>query len=815
MKRYNKCLAILLTVMIISLGICQVADAAQVSADRLVSRLHGTNRILTAIRVSREAYTKSDSVILAGYYGQIDALAGTLLAATKDIPLLLTYKNSISSDLQEELERLEVKNVYILGGEAAVNKAVENSLKENYTVIRVKGSNRETTAVEVAKEASVQTKRVFLANGYDALADALAIGPVSALKGMPLLLTQKNKLSPATIDAMRDLGVTHVTIVGGEAAVSKTVEDQLKKDYIVDRVKGANREETALAIAREYFEVPKKAVIANGYVYADATVGGYFATLNDAPILLTSVNKISPKTIDYIKANTESAYVLGGEAAVSKEVFVDVDAAIKEIIEAERFSIEGTGIAGTSHIINAEFKNSKNLLYRFYYRDVGADKWTLIQDYSEDNIATWIPKDEGDYLYRVDVKYKNSPNDKDFSEERSVVINQSIPIYYKTTQYGYTLDQALDKQVGRNTKWGKGAWVPATREEIEQYLNPNNFLQFEPKDEKKGIVTASSLNVRKGPGTSYDIIGQTLNGEVHKLLSESNGWYEIDFKGVKGWVSGSYIELIANHYLPAVKIKANTLNVREEPNDTSSIISTVSNGEIYIVLDVVLDEMNGWRKINANGKIGWISGAYADYVKDVPNEMYQFMILSGQAGVTVDQMNSELVGKGILEGKGASYIEGSKKYNVNELYLMAHSFLETGHGTSELATGVLVEELTDDKGEAIPVEPKVVYNMYGIGAYDSDPVKWGSERAYREGWFTPEIAIVEGAHWISKNYINNSSYKQDTLYKMKFNPESPGDHQYATDIAWAHKQRIQIENIMEYCYRLKGVTLRFDIPQYK
>ena len=52
-------------------------------------------------------------------------------------------------------------------------------------------------------------------------------------------------------------------------------------------------------------------------------------------------------------------------------------------------------------------------------------------------------------------------------------------------------------------------------------------------------------------------------------------------------------------------------------------------------------------------------------------------------------------------------------------------------------------------------------------------------------------------------------YKQDTLYEMRWNPASPGRHQYATDIAWAAKQAIRMEKIYE-CFTNPAIT--FDIP---
>src|SRR5699024_11280080 len=114
----------------------------------------------------------------------------------------------------------------------------------------------------------------------------------------------------------------------------------------------------------------------------------------------------------------------------------------------------------------------------------------------------------------------------------------------------------------------------------------------------------------------------------------------------------------------------------------------------------------------------------------------------------------------------------------------------------------------------IKVNGKTVYNMFGIGAVDSDPERLGAKTAYEQGWFTVEDAIIGGAKWISSSYINNPYYQQDTLYKMRWNPLQPGTHQYATDVAWAAKQVHNLNKIV-YLSQKYNLILSFEIPSYK
>lgn len=209
-------------------------------------------------------------------------------------------------------------------------------------------------------------------------------------------------------------------------------------------------------------------------------------------------------------------------------------------------------------------------------------------------------------------------------------------------------------------------------------------------------------------------------------------------------------------------------------------------------------------KVQKNGK--WVNATQAEIEKyllpstyNIEHFKYQFLNLEETAGISEADAKEYLSNKGILKGKEAVFLTAAKTYRINEIYLMAHACLETGNGLSKLATGV------NYKGT-------VVYNMFGIKAYDNDPIGKGAEYAYKMGWTTPEKAIMGGAKFISDNYINNDVYKQDTLYEMRWNPSSPGTHQYATDIAWATKQSQRMEHIYKY---FTNPQLNFDIPIYR
>jgi beta-N-acetylglucosaminidase len=209
---------------------------------------------------------------------------------------------------------------------------------------------------------------------------------------------------------------------------------------------------------------------------------------------------------------------------------------------------------------------------------------------------------------------------------------------------------------------------------------------------------------------------------------------------------------------------------------------------------------------------------------------YMFMKLTYSDGITAANLNKVLEGRGILQGKGEVFLQAGKQYNVNPIYLVAHALLETGNGTSYLSSGKSEVSafynrvpILNEKQEVVgyqavfdkAVEPKVIYNMYGIGAYDDNAKLWGSQRAYSEGWFSVDSAIIGGAKWISNSYIASPTWHQDTLYKMRWNiTNNDGDvwHQYASDIGWAYKQINRIKQLVDM---MDKPIIYYEVPVFK
>lgn len=263
-----------------------------------------------------------------------------------------------------------------------------------------------------------------------------------------------------------------------------------------------------------------------------------------------------------------------------------------------------------------------------------------------------------------------------------------------------------------------------------------------------------------------------------------------------------------NYYTTYFKVLDSSITRTNPINSTityKDYNKTFVNAVKVQYLKGVYSESTGWMKASES-----LLKYYMNPNNFLDNANKYLFLKLNYMEVSAGDLNTILKGNGVLEGKGEIFLKAAKDNDINPIYLVAHAFLETGNGTSQLSNGILVSSVNGNK-----VTPKKTYNMFGIKAYDDSPLKSGSEYAYSQGWFTVDQAILGGAKFIGNNYINKKGNRQDTLYKMRWDIDyNSYPHQYATDIGWAKKQvsRVKFQNLMSQCKTAKPV---FEIPRFK
>ena len=163
-------------------------------------------------------------------------------------------------------------------------------------------------------------------------------------------------------------------------------------------------------------------------------------------------------------------------------------------------------------------------------------------------------------------------------------------------------------------------------------------------------VTASSLNFRTGPSTSYSIINVLMNGQKVEYISTSGSWLKVKYNGVTGYVHGDYVTkgTTDNSTTGTTKyVSASVgLNVRSGAGTSYSKLGKLEYKEKVTVLST----SNGWSKINYNGKTGYVDSSY---------------LKSTVPGSTNDNTNNETTGTtkyvnttsglNVRSGAGTSY----------------------------------------------------------------------------------------------------------------------------------------------------------------
>jgi uncharacterized repeat protein (TIGR02059 family) len=317
-------------------GFAAIAVPATAQSTFALTRQAGADRYATAAQIATSTFGTADNVLIAsgetGHYA--DALTGNFLAGSKGAPVLLTTGKTLSPAAKDALATLKAKNVTILGGEAAVSKAVADALTAaGYTVNRLGGNSRYETSKAIAEAGgtvgSLEGKGngAIVASGLN-FPDALVAGGLAFAGKLPVEITDPNKLSTETSDSLTSKGIKHVAIIGGNTAVSPAVEAAIvAKGITVTRLQGGNRYLTATAVANYATGVSglgfSKSLVdlATGADFADALVGGPSAGKDKAPLVLAvSASTLGADTTKYLTDNSATltgGKVFGGQNAVS------------------------------------------------------------------------------------------------------------------------------------------------------------------------------------------------------------------------------------------------------------------------------------------------------------------------------------------------------------------------------------------------------------------------------------------------------------------------------------------------------------------
>ena len=171
------------------------------------------------------------------------------------------------------------------------------------------------------------------------------------------------------------------------------------------------------------------------------------------------------------------------------------------------------------------------------------------------------------------------------------------------TNYGIIGSVVKDQMLSVVSK--SGSWYKINYNGRTGYVS-SDYVQASgtttpPAESTTYTVTASTLNVRSGAGTSYASIGSVTKGQKLSVVSKSGSWYKINYNGRTGYVSSDYVQASATASPKLVVDSFKTLG-----NAQQVILVTADNYDTKSAKIQTFEKVDGkWKQVlTANGVLG-------------------------------------------------------------------------------------------------------------------------------------------------------------------------------------------------------------------
>lgn len=183
-------------------------------------------------------------------------------------------------------------------------------------------------------------------------------------------------------------------------------------------------------------------------------------------------------------------------------------------------------------------------------------------------------------------------------------------------------------------------------------------------------IAKDFVYVRKSASTGCKAIGKLHRGSAGTILGKKGAWVKISSGSLKGYVKKEYIatgadaEKLAEKYgtkYAVLKKGTSVLNVREEKNTSSDIVTQLPEGKRY----TVKSENADWCRVKVKGKSGYIAKEYV-------HTKYSF-----KEAKSLKKKTKETVRSYASENKAESLISYAKQFIGNK-YVWGGTSLTNG-----------------------------------------------------------------------------------------------------------------------------------------
>ncbi|MGL5647656.1 MAG: SH3 domain-containing protein [Clostridium sp.] len=240
-----------------------------------------------------------------------------------------------------------------------------------------------------------------------------------------------------------------------------------------------------------------------------------------------------------------------------------------------------------------------------------ANGWYRVNYYTADDTVSqksvWVPKSRVDIL-NSEIKGTGTVN----GTSGNYTYVRTGPSWTGTSTVGSINKGITVNILGKSHGWykiaydGTEAWIPGNR--LNTSLNKNE------KVISSGFINNGSVGhtaIQAGPSWNDDYIGDLNNGTKVEVVSNYNGWTEINYKNSTAWVP-SYRIQDSN----VVGIGTGTVDFKNGPYTyvmsenswNGNVVGSLNNGTSVNILA----KKGGWYKIEYKNSTAWILGNRLD-----------------------------------------------------------------------------------------------------------------------------------------------------------------------------------------------------------
>ncbi len=333
--------------------------------------------------------------------------------------------------------------------------------------------------------------------------------------------------------------------------------------------------------------------------------------LSEANMYLNGVYELSvPAEYSYVQFNPN-----GGESEIKVQGYiVDTAPEIRAVPTYDSFVFDGwyTDPTGGEKVTKLDAGVKGYMLYAHWRAGDGAD----------------APQDTTQEITGTTVNYEKQIATGVLNSFQQPVKGALVVDAYQNGEVVKIVSEYTDAS---GIKWGKvsndGGWINLSYTQ--------DFVATE-EDDGPGIkvtVTGSDVNIRRGPGTAYAVVGRADQGDTLEITATAIGGGYTWGKSAKGWIALKYTnyDTVVNGQQPEqkpeekpeekpdesqkeetvvvtgkVKLQSGRLNVRSGPSTGYGTVGSLANGETVKIYEIKKSGTMEWGRIDQ----GWISLSY-------------------------------------------------------------------------------------------------------------------------------------------------------------------------------------------------------------